>query len=156
MPKLFPSYSQLATPQVKSGKQVIYGNSPVFDFNTGEFLLNPSGTIVMATDLAALEQWIRKTLVTPRLTHSIYPQWYGSEAQNSLGNNDPTIRGVQSDIARIGDIETAIRNALSVDKRIQSVDAFSSIVTEDYVTTSFTVLTSRAQQLPITVVTETP
>lgn len=157
MPRIFPEYSPIATPRERSVflDPPVYGKNPAFDFNTGEFRLTPSGGVLMASGKEALVEWIRKTLVTPRFAHGIYPSWYGSELQHSMAHHPGHNHGTPTDsMSVIGDIEKEIKEALTVDRRVIDVHDFSSTFEEDRVLTTFTVVTTLGDIADITAVTE--
>lgn len=148
-PRIYPTYTPIPVPDVKIAIPV-YGTSPVFDFNKGEFMTHPNGQIVMATGTEALKQWITKALATTKFKHPIYPFWYGTDMPRQIGNNKLN----NSAIAIIASIEAQIKATLIADPRITDVLQFTSQLANDALTTTFTVITTLGQQLNLSVVTE--
>lgn len=161
MPRIFPDYTPIALPREQSvlDNPPVYGSSPVFDFDIGEFKLNPAGSsagaLFKTTGINTLIEWIRKTLVTPRFKHGIYPDWYGSELENQIGGADMQHVGNLS-LSSIGDIERNIKDALLVDRRIISVTDFASKFEGDRLITSFKVNSTLGTISNITATTELP
>lgn len=133
MPRIFPDYVAIAVPQDVSITidPPVVGDSPAFDFNTGEFMLDPYGRIGLQSGREAIIAWIRKTLVTPRFAHRIYPEWYGSDLTRISGKT----------LAIVAEIEKNIKESLLVDRRIIEVGNFASLVEQDRVTTTCNVVT---------------
>lgn len=145
MPRIFPNYTAIALPKEQNvlDDPPVYGDSPVFDFETGDFKKDPSGKLLMKSGQEALVEWIRKTLSTPRFTHGIYPSWYGSDLVRGgedriLGRATSQTEDAHSKSV-VGDIQRAITEALLVDRRIVEVVDYSSEFVDDHVTTTFTV-----------------
>lgn len=80
--------------------------------------------------LDALRQSVSLALETPRYAHLIYSFDYGNELLTMFGHSNEL---VQTEGSRL------IKEALSVDERIESVDNFKFNFTEDSVEISFEV-----------------
>ncbi len=135
MPSLFPPYTPLAIPSIPAhlNKAILYGDSWSFNFTTGEFDLNPDGTVVDLNGLGALNAWITKALSTARYGYPIYANYYGSEIERIIG----TKKAVASVTA---DVEKMIREALIIDDRITDVGNFRHTIQNDQIYTTFDVL----------------
>lgn len=88
----------------------------VLNFETGEI------ENIFIDGQRALEQFVIKTILTPRFRHLIYSTDYGSEIEDVLTEDLP-FAFLQYEIPRL------IEEALLVDDRIQSVENF--VVTQD-------------------------
>lgn len=100
-----------------------------FDFETGEF------TGAHIDKIAALRQFIRKALVTPRFRHLIYDNEYGSDLDELIGA-DVTMEFLQTEIPRL------ITEALIFNPNIQDVYDFSIEKDGDQLFVSFFVATA--------------
>lgn len=69
--------------------------------------------------LEAVNQYIRKALITPRFRCLIYDNQYGSEIKQAIIANDASPEYVDADMPRI------VKDALLVDSRILDVYDFS-------------------------------
>lgn len=117
------------------------GDSPLFDFDTGDFILEGGHLkIVKGRDNVLL--WIRKVLSTPVGIHPIYNQGYGTPLLNLLGTGASVI-ALEVTLPRM------IRNALSKDNRILEVNNFLTERTLDRLTISFKVVLSNRGNLNI-------
>ena len=76
-------------------------------------------------ELDAVNQFIRKTLVTPRFRCMIYDNQYGSELKQTVIASDVTAEFIETEVPRI------VRDALSVDNRILDVYGFSFAFNDD-------------------------
>jgi phage baseplate assembly protein W len=85
--------------------------------------------------LEAVNQFIRKTLVTPRFKCLIYDNQYGSEIKQTIIADDATTEYIKSEIPRL------VRDALSADKRILDVYNFDFSFDTENVYLSFSVNT---------------
>ncbi len=117
------------------------GDSPFFDFNTGDFALE-GGHLKICQDRDNVLLWIRKTLSTPVGIHPIYTQGYGTPLLNMLGTGT-------SAIALEVMLPNMIRKTLLRDNRIQEVDNFLTERTLDRLTISFSVKLTNQSNLNI-------
>jgi len=83
--------------------------------------------------IEAVKQAAYKILLTPRLNHLIYSSNYGSELEKLIGSN-PIF--VQSEITRM------IREALTQDDRISSIENVQITAAGDGLLIEFTVISS--------------
>ncbi|WP_018752167.1 DUF2634 domain-containing protein [Paenibacillus sanguinis] len=88
----------------------------------------------MVDGLEAVKQFIIKTLGTGRWRHVIYPDSYGSEADNIIGQSF-SLSFTRTELARI------ITEALIYDERINEVKDFDIRQEQDRLTVFFTVVT---------------
>lgn len=134
-PRLFPDYTPLAVPSNPPAfKEIDFGQSWKFNFDTGEFYLTPQQDAVQETqDVDSLIEWIKKTLITPRAAYPIYDLWYGCDVDSMLGKSAAR----QSVVA---DIQREIRESLMVDDRVKDVNSFKSTLIGDAVMTEFNVI----------------
>jgi len=93
------------------------GRTWLFDFNKGEFAAAAaSGTPrrISNNDTQVIQQWIRRTLTTERLTYNIYPQEFGVELTSVLS-------GALAGPAAIAQVVNTVQEALTYHDRIESV-----------------------------------
>ncbi len=90
----------------------VRGNDPIFDFNTGEFLTNEGGLLVLDNGRRAIQAWVRKALITERGFYQIYGFDFGSDIHSVIGFDSLYVS------ARIGNL---IKEALRIDSRIESI-----------------------------------
>ena len=109
----------------------VLGDSPFFDFNTGDFALE-GGHLKICKDRDNVLLWIRKILSTPQGIHPIYTQGYGTPLINMLGTG-------ASAIALEVMLPNMIRKSLLRDNRIQEVDNFLTERTLDRLEVSFSI-----------------
>lgn len=116
MSNLFPTEKIEIIPE--PGEQPVkFGRSWKFDFDSGEFLVTPTGHIAPANALEAFTEWCQKALLTPRYHYPIYGRGYGHEFGDLIGSSYP--RPVaESEMKRI------VTSTLMVDPRTGSVDNF--------------------------------
>lgn len=97
--------------------------TPIFNWETGEFMTDLSGRIVTVTEEDAVKQIILKAQQTIRGAFLIYADadependhTYGNEAQDILTTRD------LSDEVRISELERAIKESLEYDPWIEEV-----------------------------------
>ncbi|BAH07927.1 DUF2634 domain-containing protein [Clostridium kluyveri] len=81
MPNLFPdSYytDDTGSSTTNTNNGIEYKGSYKFDFNKGEFVKNPDGTVKKCDDLEAYSQWCQMALLTDRYKY-IYSNLFGQE-----------------------------------------------------------------------------
>lgn len=144
MPVLFNPLSTPTNLIIRITPTTDFGKNPMFNFDTGEFYLNPDGTFIIRDDKSGLTNLVRKILNTPRSTFLIYTQDYGCEIERLLGQNY-TAEENKLEIARM------IREALIYDQRIKSVEDFEIIISNDkaYVNFSYTDIWNTTQRLEV-------
>lgn len=133
MPQLFPVFE---APQIVEQQQTQtgpkYGRSWVWDFATGDFVLDGRGRPVEADGHTAWVQWCVKAVLTQRFAHVIYSSDYGAEIEDAL--KQPTRSAIESEIKR------TITEALLVDPRTETVRDFAFSWSGDELTVAFTVV----------------
>ena len=100
------------------------------DLERGRIL--PLGSI---NGIEAIEQAIKKALMTPRFRCLIYDNRYGSELKQTIISEDNTREFIETEIPRL------VKDALSQDSRIRDVYGFSIAFDDEDVLISFTVRT---------------
>lgn len=97
--------------------------TPVFDWETGEFLTDFQGGVVTVTKEAAVEQIILKAQATPRGMYLIYGNVENPELDHKYGSDviDISVRQDLSQEVRESEIKRAIREALIYDAWITDV-----------------------------------
>lgn len=95
--------------------------------------LNAGRIVGKVNGLTAVEQAIRKSIITPRFKCLIYDHQYGSEIEDALIANDATRDYIESAA------EGFVKDALKPDTRILSVYDFQIKLEEDNAYISFKV-----------------
>lgn len=91
------------------------------------------GRIIGKTDgLKAVEQAIRKAIITPRWKCLVYDNQYGSELKNEITAKDASPELIESEIPRM------VEDALKPDTRVLQVRDFAFSFEEDQCFISFT------------------
>lgn len=119
MPDLFPSdvnYSDDPLENI-SDSDTEYKGSYKFDFDKGEFVKNPDGTIKKCNDIEAYKQWCQLAMLTPRGLLG-YSDLFGHEL-NTLAGTQYSKGAVELEVKRMT-IE-----ALMVHPRTKDVINFS-------------------------------
>ncbi|MDG0874405.1 DUF2634 domain-containing protein [Paenibacillus thiaminolyticus] len=130
MPDLFPAFSMPSLVENENPNDVQYPASPLFDFATGDFVIDGAGRFVMADGHSAWAQWCQKAVLTERFACLAYSSDYGSEIRNAI--RQPTRAAVRSELER------TITETLLADPRTQMVTDFEYEFEGDSVTVSFT------------------
>lgn len=122
MPNLFPDsyYTDNTTTDTTSSNadsDAVYKGSYKFDFDKGEFVKNPDGSIKKCDDLEAYAQWCQMALLTDRYKY-IYSSLFGQEF-SSLENGQYSRQAVELEVKRM----TA--EALMVHPRTKDVTNFT-------------------------------
>lgn len=130
MPTLIPTFD---IPRAASAADAApaYPPAPLYDFATGEYVLDARGGVVWADGWTAWVQWCVKTVLTERYTYVAYGPDYGVELAPALAEADQSL--VHARLA------ATIAAALRADPRTRSVAnfVFAPVGDEDQV--SFTV-----------------
>ena len=89
-----------------------------------------------ADGMGAIEQLIRKALITPRFRSLIYDNQYGSELKQTIIAGDVTREFIETEIPRL------VRDAILVDSRV--IEAVDFVITfeDDEVAIAFTAVTA--------------
>ncbi len=133
-PPLIPAFTALAVPSDPiSSREIVYGESWKFDFNTGEFVLTPTGQVATTQGIDTLLQWVQKALVTKRFAYPIYPKFYGSDIESLIGV-------VVAQEAMATEVLRMIRETLLIDKRIKDISNMSATIQGDQLYATFTIV----------------
>ena len=89
-----------------------------------------------ADGLEAIEQFIRKTLITPRFRCLVYDNQYGSELKQTVIAGDATPEFVETEIPRL------VRDAILIDSRVLEAIDFVITFENDAVGIEFTAVTA--------------
>jgi hypothetical protein len=120
MPNLFPEDAGFEENNIESLEEPLeFKGSYLFDFEKGEFVTNPDGTIAKCDDFQAYIQWCNKALATPRYKLA-YSDLVGQEFKKIIGSG-LTREAIELEIKRMT-IETLI-----VHPRTKSVDNFKFV-----------------------------
>lgn len=131
MPDLFPTFPvpvPAAATQRRAGPT--YGKGLLFDWETGDFVLDGAGRLVETDGHSAWVHWCLKAVQTERFAHLVYGPGYGTELRAMAGL--PSRAAVQSHLER------AITEALLADPRTEAAQQFAFAFDGDAVTLSFT------------------
>src|SRR6476620_3526402 len=123
---------------VGSTPPVEYLPSPLFDWNTNDFVRDGSGHVVMADGCGAWVQWCVKFVLTERLAHIIYTAAYGTDLEEISQLPDP----IQQQMRIMGTISAA----LTANPRTPSVGGFQFTRVADAGTVSFEVADNYGQR----------
>lgn len=89
--------------------------TPLFDFETGEFMKGSNDEILVDDGIEGLKNVISKRTLTPRDAYPIYSEDYGCEAKDDMRLD------VSDDVKRLF-IADSLMDAIAFDDRIVSVD----------------------------------
>ena len=109
-----------------------YGKSWLFDFKTGDFVIDGAGKVIQTDGHTAWAQWCVKTVLTERFAYLAYSQNYGAEIEAAL--RQPSRQAVEAELER------AITEALLVDPRTEMVRDFRFTWEGDQLQVAFTVV----------------
>lgn len=98
MPNLFPTFNLPTITPRSAPTARRYYQSPYFDFESGDFVFEPSGKIKMATGREAFEQWCLKVCMTERGTRLAYSTDIGTEFEAAM--KMPSVEAVKSSVVR--------------------------------------------------------
>ena len=132
MPDLYPKFDMPDLVEAVEDTSIAYPKSWLFDFDTGDFVLDGAGRIVIADGHRAWAQWCVKTVLTERFAYLAYSGNYGVEIDKAL--KQPTHAAVETEVER------TITEALLVDPRTYTVRDFSFEWRGDELYVSFTVI----------------
>lgn len=118
MPNLFPTVATEVTPVTGREAQVQFGKSCKFDFETGEFVMTPTGRVIETLDNEAWLEWCKKAVHTGRYRHLVYSRNYGQELEDLIGKN-LTREAKESEIQRM------VTECLMTDPRTARVESFT-------------------------------
>ncbi len=109
-----------------------YGKSWLFDFKTGDFVIDGAGKVIQTDGHTAWAQWCVKTVLTERFAYLAYSQNYGTEIETAL--RQPSRQAVEAELER------AITEALLVDPRTEMVRDFRFTWEGDQLQVAFAVV----------------
>jgi hypothetical protein len=118
MPNLYPTFEMPALAeeqQAEPGPE--YGESWLFDFATGDFVVGGTGRVVIANGHTAWEQWCVMAVMTQRFAYPVYSNDYGAELDEAVRQED---RGAVE-----ADVEQTVTETLMVDPRTKLVRDFA-------------------------------
>ena len=115
MPNLFPTKNEESI-NLEENKQQEFKGSYAINFETGEFIKNPDGTIKILDEYEAYAQWCEKTLLTARYKYGAYSNRYGKDI---IGSDIIDKKFIELELKRI------TQEALMVHPLTKSVDSFS-------------------------------
>jgi len=96
--------------------------TPVFDWETGDFAVDPQRRVVTVTEEKAVEQVIIKALQTHRAIFLIYADPENADSNHKYGNDVGNVLAANlSDEARLSELERAVKEALIYDPWILDV-----------------------------------
>ncbi|MFU0784316.1 DUF2634 domain-containing protein [Clostridium sp.] len=120
MPDLFPDNMNYSDDTIDiSNSDTEYKGSYKFDFDKGEFVKNPDGTIKKCDDVEAYKQWCQLAMSTPRGMLG-YSTLFGHEL-NTLTGTEYSKEAVELEVKRM------TMEALMVHPRTKDVTNFSFI-----------------------------
>ena len=119
MPNLYPTFTlpKIAIQNTEPSKR-IYKPAPMFDYDSGDFVRDNAGRLVMADGKEAYIEWCLKQCVTERGTRLAYSDKIGVEMVSALKNNESDPKAVQSAI------EKTITEALMIHPATEYVRKF--------------------------------
>lgn len=117
MANLFPTLSSNPEAGQSVAREVNFGQSWIFDFDQGDFVLTPTGKAVECQEEEAWVQWCIKALHTQRYRYLVYSRNYGQEFEDLISLN-LTRNGNESEIGRMTE------ETLRVDPRTAEVGHF--------------------------------
>lgn len=114
MPNLFPdgSFEEVT---LKEDTPIELKKTYAIDFETGEFIKNPDGSIKLLNEFDSYIQWCQKALMTARYKYAAYSDLYGKDIIGSSLDK----KAMELEIKRV------TREALMVHPFTKSVDSFS-------------------------------
>jgi Protein of unknown function (DUF2634). len=118
MPNLFPedtSFQEISSTDTESSLE--FKGSYIFDFEKGDFVKNPDGTIAKADDLQAYIQWCSKAMLSPRYK-LVYSNLYGHDFKELIGSS------LSKDAIEL-EIKRMTQETLIVHPRTDNVDNFT-------------------------------
>lgn len=136
MPNLFPenleAETEIEREETEETEALPFGRSWKFDFEKGDFVMDPVGRVVEAEPIESWVEWCKKALQTERYKYLIYSDDIGQEF------NDLIELGLTRE-ANESEIERMVTECLMVDPRTERVDNFSFQWEKDKVYFSFDV-----------------
>ncbi len=141
--RLTPTEVPIGVIRPRSKLRVVFGKSPRFDFEAGDFVIDPKD-LTLVEGLENLKQWIRKALGTPRYAHPIYTWQFGNEIFDLIGTSLMTSSAKAL-------VNQFVREALLIDPRIKEISNVETSIEEGNLYVSFTVTTVEDSLMSLTV-----
>jgi len=85
---LFPVFDMPAEMVADTRNTSVYATAPMWDFNTGDFMVNNARQPVYGTGYDAWLLWCRKSLSTQRFVHLAYSDNFGIEIAEAFAEPD--------------------------------------------------------------------
>ena len=131
---MFPQTTDLPNETVINNETVTMGKSYIFDFTTGEFIIN-DGRLVVSDDVIAIKIWIEKILRTEKGRFVIYDGLnYGTSLEDLIVGTNYPISFVESELKR------EIEDALFQHPQISSISGLMLTRGEAGITAEYTVV----------------
>ena len=131
---MFPQTTDLQIIAVANSATATMGKSYIFDFTTGDFIIN-DGRLVVADDVTAIKVWIEKILRTEKGRFAIYDSLnYGASLEDLIIGTNYHISFIESELKR------EIEEALFQHPQISSISGLVLTRDEAGITAEFTVV----------------
>ncbi len=148
MPSLYPT---LSLPKVAVSRLISkpnsYKSAPMFDFDTGDFVRDAAGRIVMTSGKEAFMEWCLKQCQTERFSRLAYSSKIGVEMRAAMKESEEDPKAVRSAIER------TITEALMVHPSTEYVRKFEFALSgSDGLSVTFLVKGRDWDESPLTVV----
>jgi hypothetical protein len=120
MPDLFPETTSFSSDSKTNNvtTRINFGKSFKFDFETGDFVITPSGKFITTEHVEAWVEWCKKALMTTRYRFLAYSRNYGQEFESLVGKG-LTRKAIESEIKRM------TKDCLMADPRTDEVKNFT-------------------------------
>ncbi|WP_313731863.1 DUF2634 domain-containing protein [Cohnella nanjingensis] len=119
MANLFPEEeAKVEDAEQSAANEVPFGRSWRFDYDTGDFLMTPTGEVAPAQESEAWLEWCKKAIRTERYKYLVYSHSHGQEFEDLIGHG-LSRPAIESEIIRI------TTETLLEDPRTASVDSFT-------------------------------
>lgn len=130
---MFPTQdSTIENNSINNDKTTITGKSFLFDFYTGDFVLDDTGNLISVSDFEALKIWITKILKTDKNKFTVYDGTnYGIVNLKELTTSDYPFEFIKSEI------ESNVKEVLLKNTAIKSVENFEFERNKRILTISF-------------------
>ena len=131
---MFPQVSDLPSGTVANNVTVQMGKSFLYDFATGDFVIN-DGRLVVSDSVTAVKVWIEKILRTEKGRFAVYDDLsYGTSIEDLIVGTNYPISFIESELKR--EIEDALLQHL----QISSISGLTLARETTGITAEFTVV----------------
>ena len=131
---MFPLTTDMPSATVVNNTTATMGKSYIFDFTTGDFIIN-DGKLAISDDVTAIKVWIEKILRTEKGRFAIYDGLnYGASLEDLIIGTNYHISFIESELKR------EIEEALFQHPHISSISGLSLTREESGITAEFTVV----------------